>query len=648
MKTKHIFFISDSKFREILLKKRKYFKYKKQKYKKSIFFVKNRKRKLIRKIIVIYCRRFLELTMKKTVFLFILLFTFSFVVSGETLNLSYINKREFISDINTALISESPEILVKAATPYLTKMHEANIPDCFSCSLHLIKVTEKADSEMQLAAADLAVKFSNDLPEAHHHYFARLLRFAPLHVNKISNQLFATVNTSMRFIFKDSIIFLFVKSLAAMCVIFFILFIGVMSLKYTGMIVHKYKHLVGFSRFYGVAFIVAFLVAAGIISENFPNIVFVLIPFLIFFGDLGTRSEKIVLHVTVLLFVVATAFSMLSEKDKINQYNQNIAFDHLAALISPDMLSENNIDMSQPGAYMAKGFLFLYNHNFSRAAFNLKKELDTAEVPEIKLMLSNALGIALASNGKQKEAIPYLQAVYNVTKDKRIGYNLAKVLYEDGFTKEGEELEHRVLSSASSEIFSYPFLYFTDFSNIWEYLCYGNSGTGGRNKIHCLLYIVVVLLFYVFVILIKYTYLNSLKISRCPECGSVLCSKCSAGGNDICAVCKLMKADYTLFKRGEREIYENNRESFFRRRSILMNIITFALPGGGLMFIDRVLEGSLYLALPLIVTLIYFFNTMGLVVDTAEGSMIKITIILIDLLFYFLSVIRALFAARRS
>ena len=79
-----------------------------------------------------------------------------------------------------------------------------------------------------------------------------------------------------------------------------------------------------------------------------------------------------------------------------------------------------------------------------------------------------------------------------------------------------------------------------------------------------------------------------------------------------------------------------------------MNIITFALPGGGLIFVDRIAEGALYLAFPLIITLVYFLNTMGLVVDVTEGTMVYVSIILIDLLFYFLSVIRALFAARRS
>ena len=79
---------------------------------------------------------------------------------------------------------------------------------------------------------------------------------------------------------------------------------------------------------------------------------------------------------------------------------------------------------------MAKGFIFLYNGNFSRAAFNLKKELSSVKIPEIKTMLSNALGVTLASNGKHKEAIPYLREAYENSGDPKIGYNLSKVLDE--------------------------------------------------------------------------------------------------------------------------------------------------------------------------------------------------------------------------
>ena len=586
--------------------------------------------------------------MRKIILLLLCGVVFSYALSAETLYSAYLNRNEFISDINDALTSESADVLIKASTIYLTKMHEANVPNCFSCSLYLIKITENADPEMQLAAADLAVKFSNDLPEAHHHYFARLVRFAPLRISKITTQLLATIQTSWNFIFRDSVVFLMVKSLSKICLIFFVLFIAVMSLKYTTMVVHKYKHLVGFSRFYAVSFIITFLTAAWIVSGNFHNIIFIVIPFLLFFGDLGTPSEKLVLHITVFLFILSEAFSMLSEKDAESQYDKNTAYNHLVSVISPETLPENNIDMAQPGAYMAKGFIFLYNHNFSRASFNFKKELAAVEAPEIKTMLLNALGVALASNGKHKEAIPYLKEAYEKTGDKRIGYNLAKILDEDGYAQESARLENEILASASSEIFSYPYLHYAGFSTLWKYLCYGNKGYGSKNKTGAFLYIIASILFYFFIVLVKYGYLDSLKISRCPECGAVLCSKCMIESCDVCAVCKLMKADYTLFKRGEREIYENRRENFFKRRSLFMNIITFLLPGGGLIFIDRVAEGIVYLAVPLTVTLIYIFNTMGLVVDSSDGTMIKTAIISMDLLFYFLSVIRALFAARRN
>lgn len=586
--------------------------------------------------------------MKKTLLSLIFLSLFSFVISAETLHLSYFNKNEFISDINGALKSESAEALIQAATIYLTKMHEANVPNCFACSLYLIQVTDKAAPEIQLAAADLAVKFSNDLPEAHHHYLSRLVHLTPFHVDKISVQLVAAVRTSLHFIFSDSTNFLVVKSVSKICLIFFALFILVMMLKYPGIIIHKYKHLVGFSRFYAVAFIITFSFAAWIVSADFHNLIFIVIPLLIFFGDLGTRSEKAALHIAVTVFMLCEAFSLLTEKDMNPRYDQDVAYNHLLAVISPETLPGDNIDMSQPGAYMAKGFLFLYNHNFSRAAFNFKKELAAAEVPEIRNMLMNALGVALASNGKHGEAIPYLRDTYAKTGDNKIGYNLSKILYEDGYVQESTALEQKILSSDSLEIFPYPYLYYADFAGIWKYLCYGNSGYGSKNKTLCVLYIVFSLFFYLVMILIKIGYLRSLRITRCPECGSILCSKCTPGGSDVCAVCKLMKADYTLFKRGEREVYEFRRESFFKRRSLFMNIITFVLPGGGLIFVDRIAEGSFYLAFPLLITFIYYFNSMGLVVDSSNVTVTKIAIISIDLIFYFVSIIRALFAARKN
>ena len=263
-------------------------------------------------------------------------------------------------------------------------------------------------------------------------------------------------------------------------------------------------------------------------------------------------------------------------------------------------------------------------------------------------MLSNALGIALASNGNPKEAVPYLREAYERTDDLKIGYNLAKVLYEADSKEESLKLEKSIIYSDSAESFSYPYYYFSDASKIWKYLCYGNSAVNDRGKTNSLIYIVFSLFFYFFVVFVRHCYLGSLKLSRCLECGTVMCSKCNAGGNDVCAICKLMKADSTLFKRGEQEIYEIRRDNFFKRCSIVMNILTFTVPGGGLLFIDRTAEGALYLALPLTVTLIYFMNTMGLVVDQGDSVVIKTAIISIDLLVYCLSVIRALFAVRRS
>ncbi len=585
--------------------------------------------------------------MKKIFPLFLFLF-FLFPLSAETLRLDTFSSSKFISDINNAVLSESPEVLVKAATPYLSKMRGSSIPNCFGCSLYLIKTTENAAPEIQLAAADLAIKFSDDLPEIHHHYLVRLIHFAPTRLDKIIYHFFKAADRSFRFAFADSVIFLFVGKLSAICLIFFVIFIGIMFLKYTGPVIHKYKHLVGFSKFYAIGFTLTFFLSVWLVSDNFNNMIYILIPFLLFFGDLGTKAEKATLYITVVIFAFTSAASMAAEKSKVSLYNQDTAYTHLLSVISPDLTSEDNIDLSQPGGYMAKGFLFLYNGNFSRAAFNLKKELSSVEDPEIKIILENALGIALTSNGNQKEAVTYLKKAYESSGNPKIGYNLSKVLHEDDQKEESRKLEKKLLYSSSSESFSFPYIYISDASKIWKHLCYGNSATSSRNKINSIVYIALALLFYFFILIIKYCYMGKLHISRCLECGNIMCSKCNAGGNDVCAVCKLMKADYTLFKRGEREIYEAKRENFFRRRSIIMNILTFIIPGGGLIFIDKTFEGAVCLAAPLTVTLIYFMNTMGLVVDKTDGTVIRIAIISIDLFIYCVSVIRALFAVRRD
>ena len=584
----------------------------------------------------------------KKFFPFFPFFFFLFSLSAETLHLDTFNNSKFISDINNAVLSESPENLVKAATPYLSKMRSFSIPNCFGCSLYLIKTTENSAPDMQLAAADLAIKFSDDLPEVHHHYLTRLFHFAPTRPDKIILHFFKAFDRSFRFAFADSVIFLFIGKLSAISLIFFVIFIAVMFLKYTGSVVHKYKHLVGFSKFYAIGLVVTFSISIWLVSDNFNNMIYILIPFLLFFGDLGTRAEKATLYTAVILFVITSALSMTAEKNKASIYDQNVAYKHLLSVISPDLASEDNIDLSQPGGHMAKGFIFLYNGNFSRAAFNLKKELSSTEDPEIKLILANALGIALTSNGNHKEAAAYLREAYKNSGNPKIGYNLSKVLYEDDLKEESRRLEKELLYSASPESFSFPYLYVSDISKIWKYLCCGNSGINDKGKINSLVYIISAIFFYFFVVFIRYCYLGSLKLSRCLECGTVMCSKCNAGGNDVCAVCKLMKADSAIFKRGEREKYEIMRENFFRRRSIIMNILTFTVPGGGLLFIDKTLEGALYLAVPLTITLIYFMNTMGLVVDKADGTVIKTAIISIDLLIYFTSVIRALFAVRRN
>ena len=583
----------------------------------------------------------------KRFFIFLLvLFSFSLLFSDNKSHKTPIDSRKFISDINSALVSESADTLMKTSGIYLTKLHESNTPNCFGCSLYLIKSTENASPEIQLAAADLAVKFSRDFPEPHHHYFTRLVQFSPTSIGKIFSQFVAAFKTSFYFAFSASIAFILIRNLSIAVLIFFAFFTIVMILKYTKPVIHNYKHLVGFSRFYSVSFALTFLIASWIITVYFHNIAFVMIPIVIFFNNIILRSEKVFMHIALFMFIILSALSILVENGKRGQYDQDIAYNNLLAVISPDLISEKDIDLTSHGGNMARGFLHLYNHNFSRAVFNLKKELPETN-SAIKPMILNALGVALASNANHKEAATYLQEAYEITQDSKIGYNLSKVLYQDGFKEESAKLEKKLLKNYSIASLSYPDFYFADISELWHYLCYGKESIE-FNQTQSIVYTGLTILFYLFVLLTKYGYFGSTKVSRCLECGRVMCSKCNSDSGNTCAVCKLMKADYTLFRHNEWELYEYQRESFFKRRSIVINFATLLLPGSGLLFLDKTFEGSLYFAVPSIISTYYLMNNSNLVIQTKGNLLMQASIISLILLFYFISIIRTLVSIRRG
>ena len=506
-----------------------------------------------------------------------------------------IDPKSFVKDIDEALLTESPETLVKNATKYLVSNRQKNIPNCFGCSFYLIKSTMDSDPAIQLAAVDLAEKFSpNDLVEVHSHYLARLIIHAPFEVGKIFHELGAVIKGSLDAPFGDALVYTFLSDLLSCTTIILWIFILLMSFKHPSLIRHRYRHLFGFSKFYSIAFLVALVITGYVLIRSFQQALFLYIPLIVFLCNVVTRKERFILNFIFFFYLLFAGSQILLVNNKEFKNDPDIAYNNFNAIYSPDLL-EGEIDEKTPGGAIAKGFSYFYQGNYSRAVFYLKKGLSDETDPEIAVALRNVIGVSLASYGKQKEGAEYLKAAYDASGDISIGYNLVRVLQEAQIDPDEASIPAELKRPVGFAELVYPFVKIPSSSAVWRYLCYGDDLSYRENRAKFLIFVLSLLLYALFIHAITVSYLNRLKVSRCEECGAVICTKCNPGITDVCAVCKLMKADSSLFKRGEREIYEARRYSYLRRRTIFFYIFTFLIPGGGLITVNRTLEGFAYL-----------------------------------------------------
>lgn len=560
-----------------------------------------------------------------------------------------IDSSAFVKDINEALLAESPDLLIKNATKYLAANRQRNIPNCFGCSLYLIKSTMDSNPTIQLAAVDLAAKFSpNDLAEVHSHYLMRLINHAPFEVGKIFSEFAALIKGSLRTSFGDAQLYTFLSDLLRCATISFWIFLILMSFRHPSLIRHRYRHLFGFSRFYSIAFLVALTITGHVLIRSFQQALFLYIPLIVFYSNVVTSRERFILNFIFFFYLLFAGSQILMVNNREFKNDPDVAYTNFNAIYSPDLL-DSEIDEKSPGGNISKGFSYFYQGNYSRAVFYLKKGLSANESnPEIAVALRNAIGVSLASYGKQKEGAEYLKTAYDDSNDISIGYNLVRVLQEAQIDPDEAAIPPELRHPVGFAEFVYPFVKLPSPSAAWKYFSYGADFSYSENRAKFLIFVLEVLIYALFIHAITFSYLNKLKVSRCEECGAVICSKCNPGITDVCAVCKLMKADSSLFKRGEREIYEAQRYSYYRRRTIFFYIFTFLIPGGGLIYVNRTFEGFFYLSAFIIFGYFRLASPLELVIKhpVQVGFVAATTAVLLALI-YLTAAVRSFLVERR-
>ena len=109
-----------------------------------------------------------------------------------------------------------------------------------------------------------------------------------------------------------------------------------------------------------------------------------------------------------------------------------------------------------------------------------------------------------------------------------------------------------------------------------------------------------------------------------------------------------MKADPSIFKRGEREKYIKQRERYFASHSVISTVFNILIPGGGLMFANRIMEGSFYLFAVIFISTQFFMGNTGLIYNIRPGNsgVVLFFAIAIVMILYLASLVRGFLIAR--
>lgn len=586
----------------------------------------------------------MKITFKIIVFFLVTFFLFA--LSGQT-NKEF-DKELFVEEVSEAVLGGESSDLVEAVSLSLKEMERTSAGNCFECSLYLINSTKPGSPELQLVAADLAVKFSPDLPEARLHLISRLIRYAPFKVGRIASETVEMSKTFFRFPPRNAFFYSILNIISKICIIFIVVYMMIIFLKYPSLIVHRFFHLAGSSKFYAFTLFAVIIASSVILFKSAPNRVLVILTFAVFFSGVALMREKFILYAVFIMLVLAQGGIILTAEKRNTEIDRSKALNHLLGVYSPWSADFDEADITVPGGSMAKAYMSYSQGNYSRSAYYVRKELQKVKEKDIMISLENLAGIALAADGEYKEAAVFLKKAYSESENIHIGYNLAKVLYEGGVTDEATRFEKELLATAGSTTLSYPYILRPPMNLFWKYASGGNTSGSFKTRTRFFLFSLSMLFFYIILLLIRMNYLKGLVLTRCLECGTVMCSRCNAGGQHVCAVCKLMKANPDVFVKGEKTKYEQKRESFFARHSFYTTLFNFILPGGGLLFLNRIMEGSTYLFMTILFATLFIYRESGLVFNIATGgfNILPPFLIAFTAVIYLVSLLRGFIVSR--
>ncbi len=544
--------------------------------------------------------------------------------------------------VEEAKVDSNDRFLLSSLSLFVQDMHKAHIPNCVNCSLYLMQSFEKDSVSRRLIAARYAVALSPDFPDPYFNRFYRHLVYAPFDISAHWGHLQEAIS-----VFNKSPMSLALYgqlSSFALSVLYALalLLLLVLIVKYYRAVIHLIRHITGFSRFYMVMLVIVVVAGVYHVVSSGASPLFMMMPFALLVLIPALIRERVVLITTIVLIALVSLWRFSISNAKVFDYDSDVV-KMMINLYDPLVKEKVTSKSNSPLRLYLKGMDFFYEGSSSQALYYLKRAVKKCSNKQVTASIYNAIALLEFEQGSVVQAIESEREAWNLSRDKGIGHNFVRLLFEGDKAQEATHLEQQL---PSKETVLFPSIYLPPSRQFLALISQGVDADLRDNRYHeAVPFAVSFFLVLVLLIVVKRMFIGPISVSLCPECGSVVCSECSPdGAADVCAVCQAVKQHRALISVKELKQHEFRLERIAKRRTGLSILGMLLIPGAGLIGKDHVIEGFFYLAgvLLFVVVGIKLDSMVMFSISALSGSAFYIVFFGMAFLIFLLSIIRTI------
>ncbi|HOW52790.1 MAG TPA: hypothetical protein PLV42_12200 [bacterium] len=510
---------------------------------------------------------------------------------------------EFFKNQTQAGLAEvDDDRLVRNLTDLYGKFRTLNYPNCFACSLWLIRESAEMPSSKQLIMAEYAVRFSPDLPEAHLNRFSSVLNNRPGDIALLFSSFLKFAETSLRTPSRDA----FLGALCRVVIFFtgslFIVLVLAMGMRYGRSLAHLYSHVGSFSLFHMVIGIVILLSGMFLAAKKVIGLELFFILWMFFCYRIMKYRELATLMLLFLSYLTASvSLDLLASVAPAGRPEAAALY---RTVYDPPFADRLTVDNGMPETIFARGIQSLYDGRFERADTLFASYAQQIRDPRRIALVMNLRGICAGERGDREGSRKLFIEASKIDERPEYLFNMSRALYAEGSIKDAEQVEMRAIALAGRKSFNYPVLVLPRPYDFYRAVSAPSSSAGFFSDPLVRRAIATILLLLISAFLWGLGAAR-IAISRCVECGDIICEECGGSDDEVCLTCRVIKAGKNLIGSEEQRAHALRREQWSARRRIVSISMAFVMPGTGMIYNDHIVEGVFYTAASLFLAILF-------------------------------------------